>query len=223
MKKDVQIIKKQSLIDKTRKSVILVVAGASTVVGILVVISGIFIQNLLFNNKVIDAQEQTVATLNANIAAVPNLKADVRILNTNEQLLDARSSSDAKALQTVLDALPADANRLALGASLEQEIFEGIPGLSVQSLSVDPSIGSSSDGSTMDSGELGTLTFSATIAGPPESLKLSLQRLEHSIRSFNVKTIDGTTSGSSVTLDIVGVAYYLKPVDLSLTERLVRG
>jgi len=223
MKKDIQVVKKQSLIDKTRKSVIILVAGASMLVGAMIVISGIFIQNLLFNNKVMDAQSKTITTLNKNIEVVPELKSEVRVLNTNEQLIEARSSSDAKALQTVLDALPADANRLALGASLEQKIFKDISGLTVQSLSVDPSIGSANDGSTMDSGELGTLTFSATISGTPEALKLGLQRLERSVRSMSVQTINGTTSGNNVTLTIVGVAYYLKPVDLNLTDMKVRG
>lgn len=223
MKKDIQVVKKQSLIDKTRKSVIILVAGASMLVGAMIVISGIFIQNLLFNNKVMDAQSKTITTLNKNIEVVPELKSEVRVLNTNEQLIEARSSSEAKALQTVLDALPADANRLALGASLEQEIFKDISGLTVQSLSVDPSIGSANDGSTMDSGELGTLTFSATISGTPEALKLGLQRLERSVRSMSVQTINGTTSGNNVTLTIVGVAYYLKPVDLNLTDMKVRG
>jgi hypothetical protein len=223
MKKDVQVVKKQSLIDKTRKSVIILVAGASMVVGAMIVVSGLFIQSLLFNNKVMKVQNDTITTLNSNIKAVPELKADVLVLNTNEQLLEARSSSDARALQTVLDALPADANRLALGASLEQKIFKDISGLTVQSLSVDPSIGSAADGSTTDTGELGTLTFSATISGTPEALKLGLQRLERSVRSMNVQTINGTTSGNNVTLTVVGVAYYLKPVDLNLTDTKVRG
>jgi hypothetical protein len=223
MKKDVQVVKKQSLIDKTRKSVIILVAGASMVVGAMIVVSGLFIQSLLFNNKVMKVQNETISTLNSNIEAVPELKGDVLVLNTNEQLLEARSSSDAKALQTVLDALPADANRLALGASLEQKIFKDISGLTVQSLSVDPSIGSVDDGSTTDTGELGTLTFSATISGTPEALKLGLQRLERSIRSMNVQTINGTTSGNNVSLTVVGVAYYLKPVDLNLTDTKVRG
>lgn len=223
MKKEPQIIKKQSLIDKTRKSVILIVAGASVVIGALIVVSGILVQHLLFNNKVISEQKNTLSVIEQNIAQVDHLEADLTVLNTNEQLMDARSSSNAEALQTVLDALPADPNRLALGASLEQKIFAGLPGLTVQSLSVDPSIGSSG-GASLESGDgsgLGSLSFSASISGSPETLKLSLERVQQSIRAMNISRINGTASGNSVTFNVTGEAYYLQPVDLSLRSKEV--
>lgn len=223
MKKEPQIIKKQSLIDKTRKSVILIVAGASVVIGALIVVSGILVQHLLFNNKVITEQKSTLSVIEQNIDQVDELEADLTVLNTNEQLMDARSSSNAEALQTVLDALPADPNRLALGASLEQKIFAGLPGLTVQSLSVDPSIGSSGGASleSGDSGGLGSLSFSASISGSPDTLKLSLERVQQSIRAMNITRINGTASGNSVTFNVTGEAYYLQPVDLSLRSKEV--
>lgn len=221
MKKDVQIVKKQSLIDKTRKSVIFWVAGASILIGALVVVCGIFVQHLMFNNKVIDTQKKTIATIAQNTKQVNELEADLRVKNTDEQLMQARSSSNAEALQTVLDALPADANRLALGASLEQKIFNNIPGLDVQSLSVDSS--TSSDGESGDIEGLGTLTFSATISGTPDALKLGLQRAERSIRALSIQTINGTSSSGNVTFTITGVAYYLQPVDLSLKQTEVHS
>ena len=223
MKKEPQIIKKQSLIDKTRKSVILIVAGASVVVGALIVVSGIMIQHLIFNSKVIAEQNKTLAVIEKNIDQVDELEADLTVLNTNEQLMDARSSNNAEALQTVLDALPADPNRLALGASLEQKIFDGLPGLTVQSLSVDSSVGSSG-GATLQSSAidgLGSLSFSASISGSPETLQLALDRLQQSIRAMNVTRINGTASGDSVTFNITGEAYYLQPVDLSLRSKEV--
>lgn len=223
MKKEPQIIKKQSLIDKTRKSVILIVAGASIVVGALVVVCGILIQHLMFNTKVIAEQNNTIEIIEANTAQINELEADLRVLNTNEQLMEARSSSDAEALQTVLDALPADPNRLALGASLEQRIFHGLPGLTVQSLSVDSSAGSS--GASLQSAGggdgLGALLFSASISGTPDTLQLSLERLQQSIRAMNVTRINGTAAGNSVTFNITGETYYLQPVDLSLGSKEV--
>lgn len=223
MKKEPQIIKKQSLIDKTRKSVILIVAGASVVIGALIVVSGILVQHLIFNSKVIAEQNKTLAVIERNIDQVDELEADLTVLNTNEQLMDARSSSNAEALQTVLDALPAEPNRLALGASLEKKIFDGLPGLTVQSLSVDSSVGSGGgaqlQASNLDG--LGSLSFTASISGSPETLKLALDRLQQSIRAMNVSRINGTASGDSVTFNITGEAYYLQPVDLSLRSKEV--
>lgn len=224
MKKEPQIVKKQSLIDKTRKSVILIVAGASVVIGALIVVSGILVQHLIFNSKVIAEQSKTLSVIEENIEQVPKLEADLTVLNTNEQLMDARSSSNAEALQTVLDALPAEPNRLALGASLEQKIFDGLPGLTVQSLSVDSSVGNAG-GATLQSSDsangLGSLSFSASISGSPDTLKLALDRLQQSIRAMNVTRINGTASGNSVTFNITGEAFYLQPVDLSLRSKEV--
>lgn len=224
MKQGTQIIKKQSLIDKTRKSVIMIVAAASIIIGALIVVCGIMVQHLLFNMKVIHAQNETISTIEANIEQAPKLEGDLKVLNTNEQLMEARSSSEAEPLQTVLDALPADSNRLALGASLEQRIFHGLPGLTVQSLSVDPSAGDGASLQSVGGNEgLGSLSFSASISGSPDTLKLALERLQRSIRAMNVTRINGTAAGDSVTFNITGEAYYLQPVDLSLHSKEIRS
>ena len=54
MKKDVEgIIRKRSLIAKTRKTVFMWVAGASCVIGAVVVVAVLLVQTILFNGKVI--------------------------------------------------------------------------------------------------------------------------------------------------------------------------
>lgn len=129
MKRDIDgVIRKRSLIAKTRKTVLFWVAGASCVLGAGLVVSFILVQTIIFNNKVIGMKQQTLTTLDQNIAAIPDLEANIRELNTDQQLAAVSVTSEARPIQSILDALPADENRLALGASLQQKLFTGIPG-----------------------------------------------------------------------------------------------
>lgn len=224
MKKDVEgVIRKRNLIAKTRKTVMFWVAGASCILGAALVVSFMLIQTIMFNDKVIGMKKQTAKTLQANIDIVPKLKANVRQLNTDEQLAAVGVTPDARPIQSILDALPADENRLALGASLQQKLFAGIPGLSVDSLSVDPSADASQvQASETLPGGVKELAFSAAISGNSDSLKLALQRLEKSIRAINVKSINATSSNGAVSLQITGTAYYLPAPSLELTKKEVK-
>lgn len=224
MKKDVEgVIRKRNLITKTRKTVMFWVAGASCVLGAALVVSFMLVQTIMFNSKVINMKKDTAQTLQDNIDAVPELEANIRQLNTNEQLASVGVTTEAKPIQSILDALPADENRLALGASLQQKLFAGIPGLSVDSLSVDPSADASQVEATEElPGGVKELAFSAAISGNSESLKLALQRLEKSIRAINVKSINATSSSSAVSLQITGTAYYLPAPNLELTKKEVK-
>ena len=223
MKKDVEgIIRKRSLIAKTRKTVFAWVAGASCIIGAVVVVAVLLVQTIIFNNKVISMKKDTVSQLEENIEAVPELEAEVRLLNTNKELKEVTLSEDARPVQTILDALPADDNRLALGASLQQKLFTDIPGLAVDSLSVDPSATGGIIVEEESEEGVQELAFTASISGDANALKTALQRLERSIRAINVKAITAATAGDSVSLQISGSAYYLPEPNLDLVDRKVK-
>ncbi|HCH34796.1 MAG: hypothetical protein UY35_C0004G0042 [Candidatus Saccharibacteria bacterium GW2011_GWC2_48_9] len=224
MRKDIDgIIRKRNLIAKTRKTVMFWVAGASCALGAVLVVAFLLVQTIVFNQKIIGMKSETREVLRSNIEAVPDLEANIRVLNTNEELERVSLTTDSRPLQSILDALPADDNRLALGASLQQKLFSGVAGLTVDALSVDPSAASgqvlAEEG--LDGG-LQELPFSASISGDANALSQALQRLEKSIRAVNVKTINATSSGSNVSLQITGSAYYLPAQDLSLTTQEVK-
>lgn len=224
MKKDVEgIIRKRSLIAKTRKTVFIWVAGASCAIGAVVVIAVLLVQTIIFNSKIISMKSDTLEQVEANIAAVPELEAEIRLLNTNKELKEVTLNEDTRPVQTILDALPADDNRLALGASLQQRLFTGIPGLSVDSLSVDPSsAGELIIEEESEEGGVQELAFTASISGNADALKAALQRLERSIRAINVKAMTAATAGDSVSLQVSGSAYYLPEPNLDLTKREVK-
>lgn len=223
MMKDVEgVIRKRNLIAKTRKTVILWVCGASVLLGIVAV--GVYLigQNIAFSYKVTNMKRDTIQKLENNIKVAPLLKGEMGVLNANSELRRVAINADAKPLQTILDALPADENRLALGASLQQKLFRGVQGLVVNSLSVDPSAGGGQV--VVDSqpaGGVQEMLFTASISGDENALKAALQQLEKSIRAINIKSVNASASGDNISLQITGAAYYLPPPSLELTKKEV--
>lgn len=215
-KRTEQFARKRTSTAKVRQSVVYWVTGAASVVSAVAVVSVMLVQAAVFNQSVLRQKSETLATLRHNIDVAPDLKADIRQLDTNEQLRLVRPNEEASALQTILDAMPADENRLALGASLQQRIFEEAPGVRIDALSVDPAGGVMED--SLDT-SLQQVGFSATLSGSPSALRQALQRLERSVRAFSLTSVSGITQGNRVSLQITGVAYYFPPADLELTLR----
>ncbi|NLA42985.1 hypothetical protein GX865_02420 [Candidatus Saccharibacteria bacterium] len=216
MRKDPEgIVRKRSLIEKAKKNVFLWVGGAASVLSAVVVISSMLVQAIMFNRSVLDRKNETLKKIEKNIEVAPDLKADISKLDTNQELRLVRPREDASALQTILDALPADENRLALGASIQKKIFEEAPGVRIDALSVDPAGGIMT--ADIDEDGLQQVTFAVTVSGSPDALKKGLQRLERSIRAFNITTMNGSTQDGDVSLQINGVAYYFPPANLELT------
>ena len=143
----------------------------------------------------------------------------MNLLSTSPDLKKVRSSDSAPGVQTILDAMPADENRLALGASLQKKVFN-VPGLTVDALSVDPPGGEASE--QPSAGGLGQIAFSASISGTPEVVRQALTRAESSIRPLSIHTMNGVASGQSVTVQLSGVTYYYPPADVSLRVKTIQ-
>lgn len=219
------IIRKQTLIDKTSKAVFTWVVAASSLIGASVVLMVLLVQMLIFNERVLHEKGKTVAQLRRNITAAKELKGSVGVLNTNPELKAVRVSDEAPPLQAVLDALPADANDLALGASLQQKLLADVPGISVESVSL--SAGSSASGLTpgglQPTSDM-SQQFSFTVSGSPEALRAVLERLERSIRAVDIQSISASSRESGVvTLQVSGAMSYLPPAKVELKEKVVKG
>lgn len=215
------VVRKRTLIEKARKNVLFWVAGAASVFSAAVIVSAMLIQTAMFNQSVLNQKNVALKQIKQNIKVAPDLKADIRKLDTNTELRLVRPSDDASALQTILDALPADENRLALGASLQKKILEEAPGVHIDSLSVDPAEGSVEveEGEETTESGLQKVSFTTTISGSPDNLKNALNRMERSIRALNIITLTGTTQQGSVSLQLSGIAYYFPPANLELTVK----
>lgn len=221
-------IRKRTQITKANRTMFLWIAAGSVVVGCALVVAFFLAQKLVYNEKVLAEKEKTVAVLNANNAIIPELETQVRVLDTNEALKSVRVSEEDQAIQVILDALPSEANSLALGASLQNKLLTGIKGLTLESLQVDPVIGveslsdTTSEQDASASGGANQITFQFAVSGSQSALKQVLTNLERSIRAVDILTLRIESQGSKQLMSIQARAFYEPAKTIELIDKVVR-
>lgn len=222
-------LRKRQQIASANRMMFLWVAGASVVIGFAIVGGYFLIQKLTFNQKVLNEKNHTISVLKKNNTAVEELRNNIRLLNTNQSLNDAKAPGEDKALQVVLDALPADANSLALGSSLQNKLISGINGLALDSLKVDPVAGvegasnSTVQDASSSSKSSNQITFNLVVSSADSNaLKQVLQRFEASIRAINIDNLTLDSSGGRLTLTVAAHAYYEPAVNVQLKNKVIK-
>ena len=222
------MLRKRQQIEKASKNMFIWVAGAAVILGMCVVLATSLFDRITYKQKIIGAKNETVGNLEQNIKVADSLKTQIRILNTNQALLDTPRLEDSEPVSVILDALPSTANSSALGASLQQKLLN-VDGVTIESLTVDPIPGvedvneeSSSGDSTGGENEI-TFQFTVTVgSGQVNTLQNMLRKLERSIRTINLTSVTVEEQGSKITLSAEGRAYYQPAVKVELTEQTVR-
>ena len=227
-------IRKRTQIDRTNKIMFLWIAIASALVGVAVVVSIFLVQKVIYEEKVLAVKATTVSTLDKNLKVIDQLKTDVQALDANSALMSVKANPTDQALQVVLDALPSDANSLALGASLQNKLLTNVPGsFTLESLQVDPVSGvevldtgdtvdasESSDTSTT-SGSASQISFSFSVKGNQEALSGILKNLEKSIRTIVVTNLTIEKQTDTLVMSAQGHAFYQPAKTIELTEKVV--
>lgn len=220
-------IRKRTQIAMTNRTMFLWVAGASVIVGFAVVGSIFLTQMLLFNERVLQEKSKTIAVLKNNNNNIAPLESQVRVLDTNQNLIDSKANPTDQAVQVILDALPSDANSLALGASIQNKLLAGIPGLQILTLQVDPVAGIESlysnsavqDASAAPSLSQNIISLRFSVQGDATAMKKVLLNLESSIRTIDVTSlkIEGTD-----TMTVQARAYYEPEMVVELKDKTVK-
>ncbi len=225
-------LRKRTQIAKANRTMFTWVAIISVVVGFALVGSIFLAQKLFFNEKVLSAKENTVAILKANNSNISELEAQVRVLDSNQDLATSKATPTDQALQVILDALPSDANSLALGASLQNKLLVGIDGLTLESLQVDPVVGVESlnpTASTTVSAATATpssqpeITFRFSVKGSEAALKEALTRLERSIRAIDILTLKIESQGADRLMTVEARAFYQPARTVQLIDKVIKS
>lgn len=205
------------------------IAIASALVGFAVVASIFLTQKLIFNEKVLLEKNKTVSTLNANNKVVSELQSQVRALDADANLAKVKAAEGDQSIQVILDALPADANSLALGASLQNKLLAGIDGLVLESLQVDPVLGIESlSDSDVESGSASAtageneITFRFSVSGNQAALLQALTNLERSIRTIDITNLKIENQGTGQVMTVSGRAFYEPSKVVTLYDKAVR-
>lgn len=218
-------IRKRQQIDNANKTMFIWVAVAAAVLAIATVLCVSLLGHIAFKQKIINEKNKTVSTLHKNNQVAGELKKQVRILNTNQALLDTPRLPDSEPLSVILDALPSTANSSALGASLQQKLL-AVDGVSIGSLVVDPISGVEDSGDSGVVADAGpntiTFKFSITTDGGGESrLHEVLRNIERSIRVINLTTvsIEQQATGGKITMSAEGQAFYQPASTVQLKDK----
>lgn len=225
-------LRKRSQIAKENRQMFIWVAGASILLGFAIVVSAFLIKTILFNEKVLKEKSQTQSTLQYNNEQVDALKSEIRALDANQALIDSKSKYTDETLQVILDALPSEANSLALGASLQKKLLFGVNGLTLESLQVDPVVGIESiDGDIAIVDESQTspeqilsseISFNFSISGKEEALTAALVNLEKSIRVIDITSFKIENQGGIRLLTAQAKAFYEPAVKVELKDKVIK-
>jgi len=226
MKPNDTALRKRTQISKASRTMFIWIAAASALVAFALVAAIFLAQKLIFNEKVLLEKNRTISVLNANNNVVSDLETQVRVLDTNDDLAKVKSNETDQAIQVILDALPSDANSLALGASLQNKLLAGINGLTIDSLQVNPveGIESLSDGVEQASSEnvANEITFRFQVTGTQEALQTALTNLERSIRTIGIVTLKIENQGSTQVMTVEGRAFYEPAKEIKLYTKVVK-
>lgn len=204
-------LRKRTQISKANRTMFIWIAIASAIVSLAVVISIFLVQKLMFNEKVLAEKSKTVSVLQANNRVIPDLETQVRVLDTNQALAQAKAKEGDQAVQVILDALPSDANWLALGASLQNKLLAGIPGLNLDTLDQiggqQLAVNSSLQDASASTGE-NQIMFRFSVIGDQAALKQALTNLERSIRTIDILSLQIESQGGTQIMTVTARAFY---------------
>ena len=212
-------LRKRQLINESSRKMFMWVAIASVIVGFSLVVSWFLVQKIMYKEKVLAAKYDTVSVLDKNNKVASELTNNVRVFETNTALNSVKANPDDKALQVVLDALPASENVFALGASVQSKLIGGAKDVQLDTFSVDQSNASQS---IAVSGDAKPIVFSATVSSAnATALYDILHRLELSIRTIDIDSLTIEKTDTKMTLTIQGHAFYLDAKQIKLENKAV--
>ena len=223
-------LRKRQQIENAGKNMFLWVAAAAALVGLCAVLSVSLFERITFKQEVINQKNETVGRLQDNIKIADSLKEQVRVLNTNQALLNTPRLDETEPLSVILDSLPSKANSSALGASLQQKLLNA-NGVSIDALTVDPIAGVEDNGEgttvasdTIGENQIGFRFAVSTASGPgaADRLKDVLKRLEKSIRTIDLTTVTIEQQGNRISLNAEGKAYYQPATTVELKDKSCR-
>jgi hypothetical protein len=225
------VVRKRQQIASANRTMFAWVAIASVIVGAAAVAAIFLAQKGWFNERVLAEKMNTESVLQKNLKIIDGLKDEVRVMNTNQALRDSMAPGETQPIQVVLDALPADANSSAFGASLQSKFLTD-PALQIEALNIDAVAGvevkSSSAGSKTTSRSKTAsyqVPFNFTVTADTanvNALKDLLLRLERSIRAIDVTKLTIEGQGNRISMTVDGNAFYEPAKTVELKDKTLK-
>lgn len=184
---------KRAHIGKSNNVIFISVIIASMVVTISLVSLSFLFKQYQYNQKVINAENKTVKTLESNLVSVENLKTTRSSLNTS-------SMSE----QRILNAMPVSFDYPALASAMDKLASDSKVNLQ-GSIGSDTSVSSQPPSNNPQSVQI---PLTLQVSGNYSNIKKYIKNLELSIRPISVQSITLSGTNSTMQANIVAVTYY---------------
>jgi Tfp pilus assembly protein PilO len=222
-------VRKRQQIQQANKAMLMWVAVAAAIVTICFVLGYNFVQRIVYNGKVISELNAAKSTLGKNLVSIQQLKTNVDALRTSQNLMLGNVKADPgdSEFQVIIDALPTENDRTALGASLQQKILSQGEA-TVEQISVTDSGGDlmttgdsdNSDGNVSPTEQ--TVSFSFIVNGDYASLQQLVKDIERTIRPIRIDSISIEGTASNLQANVTATTYFVPKVDYQLGKKEVK-
>lgn len=216
---------KRALIDKTNSTIVIVTAVAAFVVVFSLVASKTLVGEVIYQNRVISAKNTAVSRLKNDIQATNSLTTSYEaFVDTPQNVLGGSStgtgSQDGDNAKIVLDALPSKYDFPALVTSLDKVITS--QNVQIQSITgTDNEVAQLNDESSPNPTPV-AMPFSISVTGNYQSLQNLINAFGHSIRPFQIQTMELSGSENSMTMTLTAQTYYQPEKVFSITKEAVQ-
>lgn len=216
---------KRAQIDQANTRVVVVTSIAVFVLIFCAVAVKALMSQAAYQNRVISAKRVAVDQLKSDIAAVDDLKVSYKAFTgTTQNILggnpDGSGPQDGDNAKIVLDALPSSYDFPALATSLEKLLTS--QNVQITSISgTDDEVNQNANTSSATPQPV-PMPFDISVSGSYDGIQGVVNTFEHSIRPFQIQTMDISGDQSSLTLDLTAQTFYQPAKTLNITTKVVK-
>jgi hypothetical protein len=216
---------KRTLIDKANRSVVIITSVATFVVIFSVVASKALISQATYQNRVISAEKKSLSQIQQDLAATGSLQASFNAFTgTSNNIIGGLSkgtgSQDGNNAEIILDALPSSYDFPALTNSLEALLNNA--GVQINSISgTDDEIAQGTNVSSVSPQPV-AMPFQISVTGDYDSIQKLVDAFGHSIRPFQIQTMQISGDQKQLTLNLSAQTFYQPAKSLNVQSETVK-
>lgn len=202
---------KRALIDKANTTVVAITSAAAFILVFSLVATKTLISQASYQNRVISAKHAAVKQLKDDVSAGKDLKTSYQaFVSTAQNTIGGNPGGngpqDGDNSKIILDALPSSYDFPALTTSLEKLLTSS--GLSIGGITGTDAELTQGSNLVSSSPTVVPMPFQVAVSGNYSAIQGLIGEFEHSIRPFQIQTMQITGSQSQLTMNITAQTFY---------------
>lgn len=217
---------KRALIDKANSTVVIITSIAAFVTVFSLVATKTLVSQAAYQNRVLKAKHVAVNQLKSDITASDRLKTSYQaFVSTGQNALGGNptgtGAQDGDNAKIILDALPSTYDFPALATSLEKMITS-TNGLTISSITGTDDEVNQAANQASTSPQPVPMPFAVSVTGNYQAVQSLIGVFEHSIRPFQIQTIDLGGDQSNLTLNITAQTFFQPAKSVNIKTTVVK-